>query len=270
MTKNISIIGCGWLGLPLAKVLIDEGYTIKGSTTSIDKLDALKALGIDAFYVELTAEGVQGDIETCLSNSEILVINMPPGLRKYPESNFVKRIRYLINHIEISTIKKVLFVSSTSVYSDEESLPIITEESNPNPDTDSGTQLLEVENLLQNNSHFHTTILRFSGLFGADRHPAKVLSGRSNIKNPDAPINLIHLKDCIGIIQAILQQDTWNDTFNASATPHPTRQEYYTSICKAMHLPLPMFDQTSKSKGKYIDSSKLERLLNYEFQVKIE
>lgn len=247
-----------------------DGYAIKGSTTSMDKLDSLKSFGIDAFYVELSEEGVKGDIEACLSDSEILVINMPPGLRKYPESNFVKRIRFLINHIENSSVKKVLFVSSTSVYSDEESLPIITEETIPNPETNSGTQLLEVENLLQNNPHFQTTILRFSGLFGADRHPAKVLSGRSNLKNPDAPINLIHLEDCIGIIEVILQQDFWNDTFNASATPHPTRQDYYTSICKAMHLPLPMFDRTSISKGKYIASTKLERLLNYEFQVKIE
>ena len=44
MTK-ISILGCGWLGLPLAKALIENGFSVKGSTTSTDKLTALENAG---------------------------------------------------------------------------------------------------------------------------------------------------------------------------------------------------------------------------------
>ena len=50
MNKNISIIGCGWLGFPLAKHLIRLGYHIKGSTTSKDKLTKLESEGIEAFH----------------------------------------------------------------------------------------------------------------------------------------------------------------------------------------------------------------------------
>ena len=38
--EKISILGCGWLGLPLAKSLLAKGYKIKGSTTSESKLEA--------------------------------------------------------------------------------------------------------------------------------------------------------------------------------------------------------------------------------------
>lgn len=48
MTK-ISILGCGWLGLPLAKALIENGFSVKGSTTSTDKLTALENDGITPF-----------------------------------------------------------------------------------------------------------------------------------------------------------------------------------------------------------------------------
>ena len=35
--KNIGIIGLGWLGLPLAKNLQRQGFTIFGTTTSLEK-----------------------------------------------------------------------------------------------------------------------------------------------------------------------------------------------------------------------------------------
>ena len=39
MSQNkIGIIGCGWLGLPLAKEFISNNYKVKGSTTTKEKL----------------------------------------------------------------------------------------------------------------------------------------------------------------------------------------------------------------------------------------
>lgn len=32
--KTISILGCGWLGLPLAKKLVENQWIVNGSTTS--------------------------------------------------------------------------------------------------------------------------------------------------------------------------------------------------------------------------------------------
>lgn len=269
MNRQISIIGCGWLGLPLAKHLMEANYHIKGSTTSLDKIEFLKSVGVDAFYVELTQEGIKGDIENSLVESEILILNIPPGLRKHAEKDFVKHISDLILHIENSSIKNVVFISSTSVYADGLSIPTITEDIIPNPNSESGRQLLEVEALLQKNTNFSTTILRFGGLYGADRHPAKYLSGKTKLKNPNAPVNLIHLDDCIEIIQSLIENAMWNEVFNASTTPHPTRKEYYPSVCKSLNLPLPQFDHTSTSKGKVIDSTKLKQLLNYRFRVKL-
>lgn len=269
MNKNISIIGCGWLGFPLAKKLIKNSFKVKGTTTSKDKLKLLTNEQIEAFYLKITSEGVTGNIQDILCGSDVLVLNIPPGLRKNPGQNYVGSIQNLIPHIESSQIKKVLFISSTSVYADEESFPEITEESKPNPNTESGKQLLKVEELLQNNVYFKTTIVRFAGLFGNDRHPAKQLSGKTDLKNPEAPVNLIHLLDAVNILSKIIGHDVFCETFNASTTPHPTKQSYYTSVCKNMDLPVPTYDLRLKSKGKIIFSNKLEHVLNYQFQIKL-
>ncbi|WP_026727433.1 NAD-dependent epimerase/dehydratase family protein [Flavobacterium denitrificans] len=267
--KKISILGCGWLGFPLAKKLIEKGNSINGTTTSENKLVTLKDSGINPFLVALESESVSESVNDFLSESEILIINIPPKLRTVdPNSEkkvFVEKIRNLIPFIEKSIVKKVLFVSSTSVYGDENDF--ITENTIPNPETESGKQLFLAEAILQKNQNFETTILRFGGLIGEDRHPVKHLAGKENLENPDAPVNLIHLNDCIGIIEAIINQSKWNEVFNAVAPFHPTREEYYTQKAKEQNLVLPKFSAEKSNIKKIISSEKIQNNLKYQFKL---
>ena len=193
---KISILGCGWLGLPLAKDLIEKGFSVKGSTTSVEKISVLEDSKIEPFLITLSptlSNEEEKTIEDFLDESEILIINIPPKLRKNNQEDFVGKIRTLIPFIEKSTVENLIFVSSTSVYGDrEESAFRLTEETKPQPDSEGGKQLLQTEHLLQSNPFFKTTVVRFGGLIGQDRHPIRFLSGRENIENPEAPINLIH------------------------------------------------------------------------------
>lgn len=267
---QISILGCGWLGLPLAKKLIEKGNSVKGSTTSENKLSILENVGIKPFIVLLSeVEGISENVNDFLNKSEILIIDIPPKLRgENPDSEkkiFVEKIKNFIPFIENSSVKKVLFVSSTSVYGDNNEL--ITEETVPNPETESGKQLLLVETILQKNKNFETTILRFGGLIGEDRQPVKFLAGKENLENPDAPVNLIHLNDCIGIIEEIINKSKWNEVFNAVAPFHPTREAYYTQKAKELNLILPKFSAEKSNIKKIISSEKIETVLNYKFNL---
>lgn len=263
--SKISILGCGWLGFPLSKALIEKGFSIKGSTTSKSKISVLENFGIIPFLISLEAEGITGNINVFLEKSEILIIDIPPKLRGVEKESFVAKIQNLIPEIEKSSIKKVIFISSTSVYADFENFPLITEETLAKPDSESGRQLLETENILLANPNFQTTVLRFGGLIGEDRHPIKFLSGKENVENPNAPINLIHQQDCIGIILKIIEKDIWNQIFNAVAPFHPSRKEYYNKKASSLGLPLVGFNEEGVSIGKVIDSSKIEKILEYQF-----
>lgn len=265
--KNTSILGCGWLGLPLAKSLIAKEFSVKGSTTTLEKVSVLQKVGIDAFQITLSEKEISGKIGSFLSNSEILIIDIPPKLRGNSSENFVSKIELIIPFIEKSAIQRVIFVSSTSVYADDNS--IITEESIPQPNSESGKQLLAAEQVLQSNYNFKTTIVRFGGLIGEDRHPIKFLAGRQHLENPNGPINLIHQLDCIGIIERIIELDCFGETFNAVTPFHPTRKDYYTQKAAALGLSLPEFDENNPSVGKTILSDKVETVLGYEFQNKI-
>lgn len=263
MTK-ISILGCGWLGQPLAEALVRKGFLVNGSTTSSAKLPVLEKLEINPFEITLSANEILGNVASFLNGSDILIINIPPKLRRPEPEDFVSKIKNLIPFVENSFIKHVLFVSSISVYADNNST--VTELTLPQPESESGRQLWETEQLLHANTIFDTTILRFGGLIGEDRHPIKSLAGRKNISNPDAPVNLIDQKDCIRIILTLLENDVWNETFNAVAPFHPTRKHYYTQCAAALQLPLPEFDESKPSFGKTIATEKIISVLKYTFE----
>lgn len=276
--KKIAILGCGWLGLPLAKSLLSKGYKVKGSTTSESKLEILENAGVLPFQIQLEENQIIGTIEDFLKETDVLVIDIPPGLRRETsasnEMTFVSKIKTLIPFIEKSGVQKVIFASSTSVYGDSFPIVEITEETQPNPDTESGKQLVIAETLLQSNPNFKTMVIRFGGLLGDDRHPVKFLAGRTNVENPEAPVNMIHSEDCIGIIEKVLdfaRDDNWewNQTFNAVAPQHPTRKAYYHKKAENLNLPLPTFAENSESKGKIISSEKVETILGYSFQKEI-
>lgn len=267
---QISILGCGWLGLPLAKALVKEGFKIKGSTTSAEKMEPLTNAGIQSFLLALDLNAVPDEFAVFLAESETLIIAIPPKLRgknkDYSEAqnnSFVQKIKNLLPFIEKSSVENVLFISSTAVYG--EANTVIDENTTPVPVTESGKQLLEIEQLLLANTLFKTTILRFGGLIGPDRNPARFLAGKENVANPEAPINLIHLEDCIGIIQKIITSQTWNTTLNAVTPFHPSRKDYYTQKALEEKLIPPTFNYEIPSVGKTILSEKIIRLLDYPF-----
>lgn len=261
--QSISILGCGWLGLPLAKHLIQKNYEIRGSTTSPNRISELESAGIEAFVIALSPKSISGDYETFLQKSQTLIIDIPPKMRDENGESFVAKIKTFVQKgVVNSEIENVLFISSTSVYGDDPAT--VTEETSEKPTTQSGKELLETEHFLQQQTSFKTTILRFGGLIGETRNPAKSLSGKKNIASPKAPINLIHQEDCIAIIIEIIEQNFWGEKLNAVAPYHPSRKDYYSDKATQLGIPLPEFEENNAS-GKIIDSSKLTEMLKYKF-----
>ncbi len=263
--SQISILGCGWLGLPLAKKLLADGYSVNGSTTSPEKLQMLSESGIRAFIIELEATPLQTIIDF-LAKSEILIIAIPPKTKQEIGMPYAEKIRVLIPQITAAGIRKVIFISSTSVYADDNS--VVTESTIPRPATPGGNQILEAESLLVQNPQFKTAIIRFGGLLGSARHPIYHLAGRTELENPDAPVNLIHQNDCIGIILSVIKKDAWQ-IINGVHPSHPTRKEYYTARADALGLTPPKFAANVPSVGKTVVSTKVGPVLRYNFTTAI-
>lgn len=251
MKHKISILGCGWLGLPLAQSLTDKLYNVKGSTTTQNKIALLQENKISAFLIKL--ENFDADLSLFL-DSEILIVPVP--------SKNIAAFMALIAKIELSPIKKVIFISSTSVYINSQN-PILENSALHN------SPLVEIENLFLENKNFKTTIIRFAGLFGYNRQPANFFAETRAIPNPEGPVNMIHRDDCISVIEKIIEAEAWGQIFNACADLHPSRREFYTNYAIASDKKVPNFDELSPFEKKLICNEKLKKTLNFEFSRKL-
>ncbi|WP_196889237.1 NAD(P)-binding domain-containing protein [Aureivirga sp. CE67] len=261
MQKQISILGCGWLGLPLAKHLSEKGFKINGSTTSEDKLAVLKEKNIHPFLLKISENEIEGNIEAFLESSEIVYINFPPRRIPNIEEIYPKQLQLILNNLK--PVQKIIFISSTSVYQNTNGT--VTEDLEIKPEKASGVALQKCEAILQNLPN-PTTIIRFAGLVGADRLPGRFLANKTNLKNGNAPINVIHLEDCIGLIEETISQNYWNKIINGCADEHPLRKEYYTLAAKKIGLTPPLFAEEESCDFKIISNQKSKNDLNYTYK----
>lgn len=260
--NTISILGCGWLGLPLAESLIKDGYAVKGSTTSELKLSLLQSKSIEPFKIVLNPQLI-AENAVKFFDCDVLIINIPPLRRDDIIEYHFLQIESIVKHLLNSACKKVIFISSTSVYGNKNNE--VDEDSKTLPDTLPGEALIIVENYLKKNKNIDTTIIRFGGLIGPNRNPAKFALSRDIIDYADTPLNLIHLDDCIGIIKSVLKNEIWNEVINGVCEYHPTRREFYSLSAERLSLPKPEF-KDGKEPHKIVKSKKINSLLSYQFK----
>ena len=244
---KIAVIGCGWLGLPLAKRLLDMGHEVHGSTTQDSRLKLLSDSGIHGFvYDGLEHDQLPEIVKAC----DVAIINFPPSR----SANYAAQLTDLIS--QFSSEANIIFTSSTGVYQDLNGLcnelsPVI--ETHP---------VFLAEEAVRHSGRKHT-ILRLAGLISEDRNPVKYLAGKQNTDGQKV-VNLVHREDVIAAIISILNQQIWDETFNVCFPKHPTRAEYYVEQAELRHLSLPSFT-FSEGSGKEIASTKLIQRLNFTF-----
>lgn len=261
MDRSISIIGCGWLGLPLGKFLARAGYQVKGSTTRQEKLSTLEEAGIESYLLSFQSNliGNPGDF----FEADILIINIPPR-NQDDDPNFHKKQLLTIQRMAKDKITRILFVSSTGVYPNTNG--VVTEiDADARQLSRGGVSLLEMEQLFMESSQFQTTVIRFGGLYGPGRHPGRFLSGKSGLAGAENPVNMIHQEDCIGVIETIIRQDIWGETFNACSPTPETRKAFYNKAAKELGITPPEFND-EPAPFKRVSSEKLINTTGYQFK----
>jgi nucleoside-diphosphate-sugar epimerase len=226
-----------------------DRYLIKASTRDRVKFPLIKANGAEPLQLDIVNDKA---LPEDFFAAETLIINIT--------GKDIPAYQRLVAAINQSPIRHVLFISSSSVYQTVNG-EVSEDEGIETP----ASPLFQIENLFRQQSAFDTTVIRFSGLIDKQRHPGRFFRNGKTVRQADAPVNLIHKADCIGLIDAVLSQQCWGETFNGCASTHPTKFDYYRFACDLLDRPYPEFSHDEPLAYKIVSNKKAIQQLGYQY-----
>ena len=263
IVKSIAVVGCGWLGMPLAIELQNSGFKVYGTLRDLSKIQEFKNSAIKFYQLELGPEkNIIPEQDSDFWHSDLFIITIPPSNAEY----YCKGISVLLDALEKQQRKiAIIYTSSTGVYGKAKGL--IDETALPNPDRAGAKAVYECEQLLLGKKDlFDICILRLAGLAGPGRAPGRFFAAKKNLNSGSTPINMVHLDDCIAVIKLLIEKNIKEGIFNVCADLHPTHREFYPSQANLMGLEAPEYAEDSPDADlKIIDNRLLKNKIGYQY-----
>lgn len=253
--QTISILGCGWLGKITGSFLHKVNVSVLGSFHTDEESSKLKMLGIEPIHVDVDTNALTCD-DASFWDSDVLMIALPPKRIPDIEEVYPAMMEQLIRRILKGKTRKVVFISSTSVYPEKGNE--VDERSTEEAIKSSGKALREVEEMFLKNESLQTLILRAGGLIGPGRLPGNFTKKTSFLNRGNVPVNLVFGEDVAAAIHHVVLQDSWNEIYNVVAPSHPYRSELYTKAAELQGMVIPELKSMAKtSRFKIVSCEKL-------------
>lgn len=199
LSPRLLIVGAGKLGLPLARRCARDMPVLL-----LSRRPPEAEHNLIPFPADVTALDSLGSLPASI---EVVVYCLSPTGHNYEAYRqvFVEGLANLLQALKHSALRRVIFVSSTSVYHQDDDSWV--DETSPTcPSGFSGKRLLEAEQLLQA-SGVPATSVRFAGIYGGDRTRflEQILAGEIAVTGGPYT-NRIHEQDCIGVLEHLVHK----------------------------------------------------------------
>lgn len=262
---NISILGAGWLGLPLGGRLARNGHHVRGTTTRPGRIGEINEAGIAGHLLNLEPEPSDPELLEDLLDCEALVIAFPPGRGREDVVEFhPAQVAAILASNNANLPRAVYHVSTTGVYGSGDGQ--VDEESPINPSRPSAIAVARVEDLLRSHYGEKLTTIRPAGLMGWGRHGVRMMAGKRDLPGGDNPVNLVAGEDVVEVLVRLIEGDVTNGIFNVCSDGHPTRQAFYTSEALKLGLDPPTFLPGKRGDAKIVLAEKIKSFLSIEWK----
>ena len=199
-TPTLLVIGCGDLGAAVAGYFVRRNWRVYGVRRSTAEIP-----GVTMIAADVTQPDSLHALRTI--EAEYVLIALTPGEfsdQRY-RAVYVDGARNILRTLDKARIKRVFWVSSTSVYH-QNGGEWVDENSPAQPSAFSGERLLEAEQIIAASGLPHTSI-RFGGIYGPGR--ARLLrqlrGGQRSAAQPPHYSNRIHRDDAVAILQFLIE-----------------------------------------------------------------
>ena len=223
---RILVIGCGYVGLPLAQTLARMGHQVHGTRRS-----EFSAADVTPHALDVTD---RSSFEAIPQDFDVIYYtpSSSRGDASVHQAVFVDGTTHLLNWLG-DTATRLIFTSSTSVYPQTDG-NWVDETANHDGATGTAINLLQAEALFQESPQL-ATILRVAGIYGPERgylyrqflkDEAVITQGGSRW------INMIHRDDVVSALVTALNVPP--GIYNASDDEPLTQRAFFEWLAKEL------------------------------------
>ena len=206
---HVAILGCGYVGMELGRLLADNGHQVVGARRSADGCTRIEEMGINRF------DAIQADVTDTSSlgavpDVDVIVFAASSGGRnaQAARSIYVDGLRTALEAFGTrpSPPTRLLYTSSTGVHGDHDGAWV--DETTPiEPTTEKTAVLAKAEAIAIDEAPAYDisgTVARFAGLYGPSRYRLdRYLDGPVTA----GYLNMIHRDDAAGAVRFLIEDD---------------------------------------------------------------
>lgn len=232
---GVLIVGCGYSGLAIARLLVKQGIPVVGTTRDPARFSEIQSTGALPHLFQSQSARKTDQLPIGVDHAVICV--GPPWNDPYDPTEDLARALLPLG------LKRVVYLSSTSVYGDKQGA-WVDEDSECTPSSSAGRRRLAAENVLLSlakTDDFPVVITRLPGIYGPQRSLLdRIRSGRFRlIAGQDSYSNRIHVDDLARGVMAALELGQTGRIYLITDN-HPALLSEVAHYCAGLlHQPLP-------------------------------
>ena len=260
--KRIVILGCGFVGARAARLFAGAGWAVTGVTRSAASAARLAGGPFRVMACDITnAASLASATELQRADALISAVSSGRGGEEAYREVYLHGLR---NAISCLKPRRVLFVSSTSVYAQNDG-SWVTEESPAEPLSATSRVLREAEEAAMEHGGI---VARLAGIYGPGRSVLlrRFLEGSAVIEGDGGRhINQIHASDAAGALVHLITRDLPAGIYNVADNAPLTQLACYEWLAARLGRPLPPHGpiETNRKRGltdKRVSNAKLRSL----------
>lgn len=239
------VIGCGYLGLRVARLWRDAGDVVATLTRSAARAAELAGEGFTPIVGDVAHRDTLGGLPAVDAVLFAVGYDRSCGLthRQVYVGGLENVLAALAESPHAAALRRFLYISTTGVYAANDR-DTVDEDAACDPITPGAQAHLQAELALAASCFAdRALVLRMAGLYGCERIPRldDLRAGRPIAAASDGYVNLIHVDDAAAVVLAAEARAAPPRVYNV-ADGHPvTRQEYLEEVARLIEAPPPQF-----------------------------
>jgi nucleoside-diphosphate-sugar epimerase len=251
---RVLVVGCGYVGLPLAGELVRAGHEVCGINRSAEKAADLQSLGIQPLTADISQRKALDSLPREFDWVVNTVSSNKGGLEDY-QRIFLDGTHNLVDWLLAAPPRKYVHTGSTSVYTQMDG-SLVKETSPAQPTTEMGLVLAETEQTLLRafrDRKFPAVLLRVAGIYGPGRGHLflQYLKDEARIAGKgERLLNMIHRDDAVAAIIAALKNGRPGEIYNVVDDEPVPQIHFFRWLSETLGKNMPPFSEGGAGEGR--------------------